>query len=134
VVAAGNDSLFRRLCACLDLPDLAEDHRFASNGARVAHREELAAILEPVLRGDTADAWFARLTDAGVPCGPINDVAQGMALAESLGLEPVVDADGSPQVANPLRFSATPVDYRCAPPALNADEKQLRAWLEEGRP
>lgn len=132
VIAAGNDGLFRRLCGCLGLAHLPDDPRFATNGSRVEHRDALAALLGPVLLGDGADAWFAKLTDAGVPCGPINDVAQGMQLAASLGLDPVVDAGGSAQVANPLRFSATPVEYRTAPPGLDADAAELRAWLSRG--
>jgi crotonobetainyl-CoA:carnitine CoA-transferase CaiB-like acyl-CoA transferase len=131
VIAAGNDNLFRRLCDCLGLAGLPDDPRFASNGSRVTHRGELAVLLEPVLAGESADTWFAKLTEAGVPCGPVNDVAQGMQLAESLGLEPVVDVRGSAQVAHPLRFSDTPVSYRTAPPGLGADAAELRAWLSE---
>jgi crotonobetainyl-CoA:carnitine CoA-transferase CaiB-like acyl-CoA transferase len=130
VVAAGNDNLFRRLCGCLGLPTVPDDPRFATNADRVAHRDELARLLEDVTTTATADEWFERLTAAGVPCGPINDVGQGMALAESLGLEPVVDVDGCPQVANPIRFSQSPVGYRSAPPALDADADELRAWLD----
>jgi crotonobetainyl-CoA:carnitine CoA-transferase CaiB-like acyl-CoA transferase len=129
VIAAGNDNLFRRLCDCLGLSGLPDDPRFESNGARVEHRAELSALLEPVLARESADAWFAKLTAAGVPCGPINDVAQGMQLADSLGREPVVDVQGSAQVAHPLRFSETPVAYRAAPPGLDADAAALREWL-----
>ncbi|MGN6131042.1 MAG: CaiB/BaiF CoA transferase family protein [Nocardioidaceae bacterium] len=130
VVAAGNDNLFRRLVTCLGRPELADDPRFATNGARVTNREALAALLEERLSADSADAWFDRLTAAGVPCGPINDVAQGMALGETLGLEPIVDLAGCPQVANPITFSATPVSYRTPPPALDADADELRRWLD----
>jgi crotonobetainyl-CoA:carnitine CoA-transferase CaiB-like acyl-CoA transferase len=129
VIAAGNDNLFRRRCDCRGLSGLPDDPRFESNGARVEHRAELSALLEPVLARESADAWFAKLTAAGVPCGPINDVAQGMQLADSLGLEPVVDVQGSAQVAHPLRFSETPVAYRAAPPGLDADAASLREWL-----
>ena len=130
VVAAGNDNLYRRLVHCVGLPELADDPRFATNASRVANREVLAELLEKVLRERTADEWFERLTAAGVPCGPINDVGQGFALGESLGLEPMVEVDGCPQVANPIRFSRTPVSYRSAPPALDADADELRAWLD----
>lgn len=134
VVAAGNDNLFRRLVACLGRPELADDPRFATNGARVTNREALAALLEERLSTDSADAWFDRLTAAGVPCGPINDVAQGMALGETLGLEPIVDVAGCPQVANPISFSETPVSYRTPPPALDADADGLRRWLDGDGP
>ncbi|MFC8502623.1 CaiB/BaiF CoA transferase family protein [Pedococcus sp. NPDC057267] len=130
VVAAGNDRQFRALCGCLGLTGLADDPRFATNAQRVAHRGELKARITAVLRTRSADEWFAALTPAGVPCGPLNDVGQGMALAEQLGLEPIVDVDGSAQVANPLRFSATPVSYRRPPPGLGGDEEEVLAWLD----
>ena len=130
IIAAGNDRQFRALCGCLGLAELADDPRFVSNGQRVDHREELKALLGQVLRTRTADEWFNVLTGAGVPCGPLNDVGQGMALAASLGLEPIVDVDGSAQVANPLRFSATPVGYRRCPPGLGADGEEILAWLD----
>jgi crotonobetainyl-CoA:carnitine CoA-transferase CaiB-like acyl-CoA transferase len=96
----------------------------------VANRELLVAALAKVLLTRGADEWFATLTGAGVPCGPINDVAQGMRFADSLGLEPIVDVEGSAQVANPLRLSATRVSYRHRPPALGENEKEILAWLD----
>ena len=130
IIAAGNDRQFRALCGCLGLTGLADDPRFATNAQRVAHRGELKARLGEVLRTRPADEWFAVLSGAGVPCGPLNDVGQGMALADQLGLEPIVEVDGSAQVANPLRFSATPVGYRRRPPGLGADEEEVLAWLD----
>jgi crotonobetainyl-CoA:carnitine CoA-transferase CaiB-like acyl-CoA transferase len=130
VIAAGNDRQFRALCGTLGLGGLADDPRFATNAQRVAHREELKSRLTEVLRTRSADQWFVTLSEAGVPCGPLNDVGQGMALADELGLEPIVDVDGSAQVANPLRFSATPVSYRRRPPGLGADEEEVLAWLD----
>ena len=130
VIAAGNDRQFRALCECLDLGQLADDPRFETNGARVGHREQLVRELAKVLLTRGADDWFATLTGAGIPCGPINDVAQGMRFAESLGLEPIIDVEGSAQVANPLRLSATDVTYRHRPPALGEDEKEIFAWLD----
>ena len=67
------------------------------------------------------------LTAVGVPCGPINDVAEAVRLADSLGLGPVVDAGGVPTVADPLELSATPVRYRRPPPAVGADDDWLRS-------
>ncbi len=129
VLAVGNDGQFRALCAALGQPQLADDERFATNPARVAHRDELSAALAGPLAGRTADAWFADLTAAGVPCGPINDVAAAVQLAESLGLAPVVDAGGVPTVADPITLSATPVRYERRPPAVGADSAELLAWL-----
>ncbi|KOX26097.1 carnitine dehydratase [Streptomyces sp. NRRL F-6491] len=120
VLAVGNDRQFRALCERLGLPGLAGEARFATNSARVAHREELAAALAGPLGGRTADAWFEELTAAGVPCGPINDLADAFGLADRLGLAPRVpeSAAGPGQVAHPIRFGATPASYRSAPPRL----------------
>jgi crotonobetainyl-CoA:carnitine CoA-transferase CaiB-like acyl-CoA transferase len=131
VIAAANDRLFALLCGCLDLPGLIADPRFLTNGDRVVHREELGVLLGAALRTRTADEWFDLLTGAGVPCGPINDVAQGMDLATSLGLEPIVDVEGTAQVAHPLRLSGTPATYRHAPPGLGSDQQQVLRWLDE---
>ena len=119
VLAVGNDGQFRALCSVLGV-DLAEDDRYATNPSRVAHRAELRVSLETALSAHGADHWYSALTAAGVPCGPINDVAGAFDLAASLGLDPVVAVPGSlvPQVANPLRLSATPPTYRTPPPSL----------------
>jgi len=130
IIAAGNDRQFQALCDCLGLSNLKDDPRFSTNAARVANREQLTAALGIVLRTRSAEGWFAALTAVGVPCGPINDVGQGVDLAESLGLEPIVGVFGSAQVASPLRLSATPVSYRHPPPALGGDEKEIFAWLD----
>jgi crotonobetainyl-CoA:carnitine CoA-transferase CaiB-like acyl-CoA transferase len=127
VLAVGNDAQFVRLVACLGIPDLAVDPRFATNAARVAHRDELRVLIDARLGTDSADAWQERITAAGIPCGPINDVAQGFALAQRLGLHPVVEIDDprrtSPQrqVAHAVSYSATPVAYRTAPPEVDED-------------
>lgn len=131
VVAAANDKLFASLCACLGLPDLVEDPRFRSNSDRVAHREELSGVVGPVFLTRTADEWFQLLTDVGVPCGPINDIGQGMALAADLGLEPLVEVEGNTQVANPIRLSRTPASYRTPPPALGSDSEAVLTWLDQ---
>ncbi|MGW0810170.1 CaiB/BaiF CoA transferase family protein [Nonomuraea sp. NPDC002799] len=127
VIAAGNDRQFRALCAALERPDLAADARYVTNAGRVAARGTLVAELNAALATRTADTWFERLTTAGVPCGPINDLAAAFALAEDLGLAPAVDLDGVGQVANPVRLSTTPPSYRRPPPALGQDD----AWVRE---
>ncbi len=119
-VAAANDGLFARLAGVLELPGLVADPRFATNPARVAHRDELVALLEAALRTRTADQWFGALSEAGVPCGPINDLGQAFALAERLGLSPVAEVAGVRTPANPVKLSATPATYRTPPPSLGA--------------
>jgi crotonobetainyl-CoA:carnitine CoA-transferase CaiB-like acyl-CoA transferase len=118
VIAVGNDGQFAALAAELGAPEMASDPDYATNPARVAHRERLKARLEALLSAQGADEWQRRITAAGIPCGPINDLAQAFALATELGLEPVVDVDGTRTVANPITMSQTPVTYRSGPPDL----------------
>lgn len=105
--------------------------RFATNTARVAHREELVEALAAPLATRTADAWFEELTAAGVPCGPINDLAAAFDLADRLGLAPRVpeSAAGPGQVAHPIRLGATPPSYRTAPPRLGEHTDGVRSEL-----
>jgi crotonobetainyl-CoA:carnitine CoA-transferase CaiB-like acyl-CoA transferase len=131
VIAAGNDRQFHSLCTVLGAAELAADSRFATNAARVAHRDELVGELNSRLSAEPVDFWFAALTEAGVPCGPINDVADAFALADRLGLDAAVDVAGVRQAAHPVRFGATPPTYRNAPPGLDADGDAVRAWLNQ---
>jgi crotonobetainyl-CoA:carnitine CoA-transferase CaiB-like acyl-CoA transferase len=129
VVAVGNDGQFARLCRVLGLPELAADPRFATNADRVTNRDALAGLLERALAARGAADWVAALAEAGVPCGLVNDVGEAFALAERLGLDPVVAAGGVPQVADPIRLSSTPVSYRLAPPALGEHTAEVLGWL-----
>jgi len=133
-VAVGNDRLFARLCDALGLPDLPADERFATNAARVAHADDLAGLFAPVFAARGADDWVAALRAAGVPAGPINDVAQAFGLAEALGMEPVVEAGGYPLPAPPLRLDGERPAVRFPPPRLDEHGKDLRAWLSSGAP
>ncbi len=136
IVIAANDRQFQRLCAALGIPEVAEDARFLHNGDRTSHRDELKPLLEEALAGRTADEWFALLTEAGIPCGPINSIDGGFAAAERLGLEPVVEVgEGDralPTTRHPIRFSGTPVTYALPPPELDEHGAELREWLGGG--
>ena len=79
VIAAGNDRLFSTLCDTLGRPDLVNDPRFATNEGRTDHADALGVELEAALSTGPAAAWLARLEEAGIPCGPINDIAQVLA-------------------------------------------------------
>jgi crotonobetainyl-CoA:carnitine CoA-transferase CaiB-like acyl-CoA transferase len=131
-VAVGNDRLFARLCGALGLDELATDERFATNSARVAHADELAARLEAVLRTRPAADWVDALRALAVPAGPINDVAEAFALATSLGLEPIAEAAGYPLPAPPLRLDGARPPIRRPPPRLDEHGDELRAWLRDG--
>ncbi|KQX62698.1 CaiB/BaiF CoA-transferase family protein [Angustibacter sp. Root456] len=132
-VACGNDRQFRRLSSVLGAADLADDPRFATNSARVRHRSALIEALESRLVTDTVDAWSAQLTAEGVPAGKVGDIADGIALATALGLEPVVSMDSSapPQVRHPVTFSATPVTTYLPPPHLGEHDGPVRRWLTD---
>jgi crotonobetainyl-CoA:carnitine CoA-transferase CaiB-like acyl-CoA transferase len=133
VIAAGNDTQFRRLCEVLGAPELADDPRFARNTQRTANRAQLGPLLHKQLAARTSAQWFDALTAVGVPCGPINTVDLGIALATELGLQPVVTAGageaGVPTAAHPITLSRTPASYPLPPPALDEHGDKIRAWL-----
>ncbi|HKD87099.1 MAG TPA: CoA transferase [Streptosporangiaceae bacterium] len=135
VIAAGNDTQFRNLCVVLGAPDLSADHRFAANSGRTANRDVLRPLLIERLKTRPASEWFDKLIAAGVPCGPINSVAGGVAFAEQIGLDPVVlageGAAAVPGIRNALTFSATAPRYDLPPPALDEHGKAIRAWLAD---
>ncbi|MET7863567.1 CaiB/BaiF CoA transferase family protein [Micromonospora taraxaci] len=130
IVIAGNDGQFRKLCQVLDLPGLPDDPRFGRNQDRTANREELRPLLVERLAKRTKDEWFRDLLAAGVPCAPINTIDGGVALAEELGLDPVVAVGDVPGVRNPITFSDTPARYELPPPGLDEHGEEIRAWLK----
>jgi crotonobetainyl-CoA:carnitine CoA-transferase CaiB-like acyl-CoA transferase len=131
-LAVGNDAIFARFCDALGQPELATDSRFATNSERVVHREALIAILSEIFAGESAELWIARLTAAGVPAGPVNDVAQAYEFADALGLEPIVELEGVRSTRSPMRLSRTPAVPQSRPPRLGEHNDELRAWLSEG--
>jgi crotonobetainyl-CoA:carnitine CoA-transferase CaiB-like acyl-CoA transferase len=135
IVTAGNDGQFRKLCDVLGLPELPDDPRFARNEDRTANRDALRPLLVERLRTRSKLEWFREIIAAGVPCGPINTVDQGVAFAEEVGLDPVVvvgEGDAAvPSVRHPIRFSETPPDYRLPPPALDEHGAEIRDWLAD---
>ncbi|MBL4834673.1 MAG: CoA transferase [Pseudomonas sp.] len=135
ILTVGNDSQFRRFCAVAGHPEWAEDSRFATNAQRVFHRELLIPMIRQATVFRTTQQWMVDLEAAGVPCGPINDLAQvfddpqvvarGMKIRTDHPLAGHVDL-----VANPIRLSRTPVAYRLAPPLLGEHAAEiLRDWL-----
>jgi crotonobetainyl-CoA:carnitine CoA-transferase CaiB-like acyl-CoA transferase len=128
-VACANDAMYRRLCAAVGRPELADDERFATNRERVARRDELVAELEATFATAPAAEWVARLGDAAVPAGAINDVAEAYAFAEELGLEPVVEVDGVRTTRSPMRLGETPATVRRRPPRLGEHDAEIRAYL-----
>jgi len=137
IITAGNDGQFRKLVEVLGVPELADDPRFGRNQDRTAHRDELRPLLVERLQTRSKLDWFHDIIGAGVPCGPINTIDGGVAFAEEVGLDPVIELgpDESPvrSVRNPITLSATPADYRRPPPGLGEHDDEIRAWLTAPR-
>jgi crotonobetainyl-CoA:carnitine CoA-transferase CaiB-like acyl-CoA transferase len=136
IVAAANDRQFRALCGVLGIPEIADDSRFAHNRDRTENREQLRPILVERLAAKGAVEWFELLVDVGVPCGPINTIDGGFAMAQRLGLDPVVEVGeggrAMPTTRHPVRFSRTPAVYELPPPELDEHGAELRKWLADG--
>lgn len=134
VIVAANDTQFAHLAAALGLDELVDDPRFRTSEDRNRNREQLRPLLVEVLSRRTIAEWFDILTAAGIACGPINTIDEGVALAERMGLRPVVNVGTGeravPMIRNPIDFSRTPASYVSAPPALGADSDRVRAWLK----
>ncbi len=130
IVACGNDNLYRKFCEAAGCPELATDARFVSNGKRVANRAEMSRLIQEIFRKKTTAEWLALLESAGVPNGPINDIAQvfeePQVRARGVKIELDHAAAGKlPLVASPMRFSGTPLEYRLAPPLLGEHTDQV---------
>ncbi|UWQ34763.1 CoA transferase [Leisingera sp. M527] len=137
VIAAGNDTLFARLCDALDLP-LAEDPRFATNPARCENARLLKRLIEAVTLGDTKDHWIGVLTRAGIPTGPIQTVDQVLKDPQILARNMVVEVLGKNgrsaklSAGNPIKMSGLPDPETRAPaPQLDGDRAEILAWLKE---
>ncbi|WP_323614886.1 CaiB/BaiF CoA-transferase family protein [Pseudomonas putida] len=123
ILTVGNDGQFRKFVEVAGQPQWADDPRFATNKLRVANRAELIPLIRQATVFKTTAEWVSQLEAAGVPCGPINDLAQmfqdPQVLARGLAVSmPHALAGSVPQVASPIRLSETPVEYRRAPPLL----------------
>ena len=123
IVAVGNDRQFARLCELLGLAALGQDARFATNAGRVRHRDALIPVLQSVLRARGRHAWLTVLEAAGIPCGPVNDLAEVFADPQVRARGMIVETahpqvDTVPLVGSPLKLSATPVEPPRAPPML----------------
>jgi crotonobetainyl-CoA:carnitine CoA-transferase CaiB-like acyl-CoA transferase len=133
IITAGNDRQFRALCDVLGIAEVADDPRFGSNADRTRNRDELRPLLLAALSTWNADDLFIALNKAGVPCGPINTIGEGVELAESLGLAPRVelgDAERSVTlVRNPITFGDADLRYDRPPPRLGEHTEEIKAWL-----
>ncbi len=137
VLAIGNDGQFGRFCAVAGLVGLERDPRFATNAARMAHREELLPAIRAAMKQRTSESWARELELAKVPCGPVRTLdgvfADPQVVARQMRVDVADPHAPSGTVAllgNPIRFSATPIEHRHAPPALGEHtDEVLRDWL-----
>jgi crotonobetainyl-CoA:carnitine CoA-transferase CaiB-like acyl-CoA transferase len=130
MLAVGNDRQFADFCGCVGHPEWSVDPRYGSNPQRVAHRGELVRMIAEATRRRTTREWIDALAKLGVPCGPINDVAEvfGDPQVSARGLRiDIPSACGAPQpsIASPLRLSAAAAQYRLPPPALGAHTREV---------
>ncbi|OAN51443.1 CoA-transferase [Paramagnetospirillum marisnigri] len=134
ILAVGNDGQFQKFCGVAGCPALAEDPRFATNAERVRNRETLVPLLKAALGARPSAEWIRDLEAAGVPCGPINNLAQVFdnPQIQHRGMVARLDHPEAGQVnlvANPIHFSETPIAYDRAPPRLGADTDDLLSDL-----
>jgi len=130
IVAVGNDSQFAKFCEVVGRPGWARDPRFTTNPERVRHRDLLVGLISERLRERPARDWLALLEPSGVPCGPINDISQVFADPQVRHRRMEVSAPHPAagevrMVANPIKFSATPITHEVAPPVLGQHTEEV---------
>ncbi len=132
IIAVGNDAQFRRFCDFAGAPDLPGDPRFETNPKRCANREALYAILPEYTNRKTQSEWLDGLAALGVPCGPVNDLAQVFAdpHVQHRGMRltmpyPGIEGGEVDLISNPIKFSETPVDYRRPPPQMGQHTDEI---------
>lgn len=135
ILTVGNDGQFRRFCEVAGKPEWADDERFSTNAARVANRDALVPLIRQVTVFRSTAEWVELLEQAGVPCGPVNDLqavfSDPHVVHRQLRIAMAHPAAGEVElIASPMRLSRTPVSYRAAPPCLGADQSEvIRDWL-----
>jgi CoA:oxalate CoA-transferase len=127
IICAANDTLFAGLCGAIGRHELLSDPRFRDNAGRHEHRDALKVELERVLRTDDGEHWLGRLGDAGVPCGPVSDIAEAMSSAHIRSRRMVIEAGGLPMPGTPIKYGDYPDPAeRPAAPLLDQHGEALR--------
>jgi crotonobetainyl-CoA:carnitine CoA-transferase CaiB-like acyl-CoA transferase len=132
ILAIGNDGQFAKFCEAAGCSEWASDARFATNAARVTHRQTLIPLIQAVTQTRNTHDWVSTLENVGVPCGPIHTVDQVYQDPQVQARQMTFDmhhptAGPIPLVANPIRMSQTPVDYRHPPPMLGQHTREVLA-------
>lgn len=118
IIAVGNDRQFARLAEICGHPEWTSDDRFASNGARVAHRAEMVRLISETIRQKPASDWLEQLEIAGIPAGPINTITQALTDVQAQHRQMVRTLAGVPLVGSPVRLDGERADSELPPPAL----------------
>ena len=135
ILACGNDNLFGKFCEVAGCPELTKDARFATNAKRVENRAAITEVLAKIFKQRTTREWVEALETAGVPNGPINNLKQvfeePQVVARGMKIDmPHPTAGTVSLVASPMKFSATPIEYRNPPPTLGQHtDEVLRGML-----
>jgi crotonobetainyl-CoA:carnitine CoA-transferase CaiB-like acyl-CoA transferase len=133
-VAVGSERQWPRLCAALELDELASDPRFADNDARVRHRDQLRPIIAELFAEADSAHWLRLLDEAGVPSGPVNDVLSAFDQPQARWRQMRAEIEHPklgpmPQIGLPYKLSATPASIRSAPPMLGEHSAEILAEL-----
>jgi formyl-CoA transferase len=129
IIAVGNDRQFARLAEICGHPEWASDDRFASNGARVAHRSDMVQLVGAAIRQKSAGDWLDQLEAAGIPAGPINTITQALADVQAQHRQMVRSIAGVPLVGSPVRLDGDRADSELPPPALGEHTADVLAAL-----
>ncbi|MCF8473943.1 MAG: CoA transferase [Emcibacter sp.] len=125
ILAIGNNSQFKDFCSLCGREDLADDEKFATNAARVAHRDDLIPLIDAIMKEKTTKEWITVLDRLNIPSGPVNTIEQAFLDPQVIhnGIKrDMIREDGTiiPLVSNPINFSKTPIEYKLAPPKLSS--------------
>jgi crotonobetainyl-CoA:carnitine CoA-transferase CaiB-like acyl-CoA transferase len=134
IIAVGNDRQFARLAEICGAPDWVSDPRFATNGARVAHRADLVPLIATRIATRSAAEWLEELEAAGIPAGPINRISQALSDPQAEFRNTVRTIDSGrlgevPTVGSPLRFDGERADADLPPPALGEHTAEVLAEI-----
>jgi len=136
ILAIGNDRQFSRFCELINRQDLSDDAQFSTNQCRVENRKILVPILKDIFQTELSAYWLATLEDKNIPCGPVNNLQQVFDDPQVKARDMVIQMQHPDQeddidlIANPIKFSKTPVTYRQAPPKLGQHNHEiLKDWL-----